>query len=159
MTFARECERCGGPIPDRRRADAMYCGEPCKRADYLDLQRQGRLDDKAKRPPCQHCGAAIPPEANAGRMFCSLICQRRARHARGKAARPRTCPQCGAGFHACTPTQRFCSLSCYRQSERRAEPLACGCCGVLIPEPMPGQKWCGARCREKAWKQRRKAQG
>ena len=84
--FTKSCEWCGGPIPETKRVDAVFCCKRCKALHNMAVVRQGRLDDKRNRPPCLHCGAAIPVEALAFQRFCSATCRERARYERRKAA-------------------------------------------------------------------------
>jgi hypothetical protein len=151
MTWARECEHCGGPIPDSRRDDAMYCSPECKRADYGAIVRRGRLEDKADRPPCRGCGALIPPEAPAHREFCTTACQRRAAYRAEIEARPaQTCPACGGTFHPTIAGQTWCSHACANRSIGKDGPRPCKGCGETMPSPRTTQKFCTPRC-QKRW--------
>ena len=160
MTFARECEHCGGPIPDRKRADAMFCSNTCQKLAYSEIEKAGRLEDKANRPPCQHCGAAIPAEAPAYAVFCSLSCQRKARYLRDIAKRPlQTCPACGGGFKARNSDgkQTYCSAKCAQDHGIKAEAaIDCLQCGVHIATPRFGQKFCTKLCRNRWHRAQRK---
>lgn len=149
MTWARECEHCGGPIPDHRRIDAMYCGRACKESAHRALLAAGRLEDKASRPPCLHCRAPIPPEAPAHREFCDATCQRRFRYLQEIEARPvQTCPTCGTRFHPVHQDrpQTYCSHRCAQVVYREA-PRPCVQCGTVIDAPRQQQRYCCKRCK------------
>ena len=159
MTFARECEHCGGPIPDHKRADAMYCSKACQKLAYSEIEKAGRLEDKANRPPCQHCGAAIPAEAMAFAIYCSVHCQRRGIYHKTIAARPlQTCPACGAGFRARSSTgvQTYCSAKCAQTHGQKGAAIDCQHCGTHIETPRRGQKFCNPRCQDRWHKAQRR---
>jgi len=74
VTWARECDCCGGPIPDHKRIDAMVCGSTCRHKLRKRLEREARLEARDNRPPCLHCGAAMPAEKSPLAKFCSTAC-------------------------------------------------------------------------------------
>lgn len=163
LAMHRECEHCGGPIPDRRRADAMYCSVACNKASYAAVLAQGLLDDKANRPPCKGCGAAIPAKAPAHREFCCVPCQRQARYRAKIEARPvQTCPACGSGFRPVRHDggQRYCSHQCSQESYRTGHPINCHQCGTKIQTPRQQQKFCDTLCQGRwHWAKRRARRG
>lgn len=147
--MGRECERCGGPIPDHKRIDAMYCSQVCCKADYGELLRAGLLADKANRPPCEGCGAPIDPARFVTTRFCCSECHRRWIYRQTIEARPvQTCEGCGAEFR---PTrhdavQRYCSRKCSNTIGRLEPARPCDQCGTVMDTPRLGQKFCNKLC-------------
>ena len=155
LDMRRLCEWCGSEIPDHKRAHAMFCSRACKRAEWLHVDRQGRLDDKRNRPPCLHCGGAIPPEATAKRIFCSLACQRKHLYRRRVEANPaKTCPSCGTRFHPTQPEYQTCSPACARVQQIEP-PRPCERCGTVIEKPGRGRRFCSNACSLAARRARR----
>jgi len=156
MTWARECEHCGGPIPDHKRAQAMYCSKACNVASSNAAHKAARLEAKAGRW-CEWCGDPMPDRMKAGTRFCCVPCQRKARYHTDIEARPaQTCPACGSSFHPVHPAQTYCSRTCAQEVYRVTGPITCGHCGETVATPRRGQKWCSARCREQAFRARRR---
>lgn len=146
-------------MPAGKRSDAMFCSKACQKVAYCALERAGRLEDKANRPPCQHCGGAIPAAAPAHTIYCGKPCQRRGIYHRQKAARQRTCVICGGAYLACIETQTTCSWKCGQASLRLAEPITCLHCGATITTPTRGQKFCNPRCQDRWHKAQRRQAG
>jgi hypothetical protein len=155
----RECEHCGGPIPDHRNADAMYCCVKCKSAAYSAAITAARLEAKAGRW-CEWCGDTIPATKNAGARFCNPKCQREARYRADIEARPvQTCAACGTGFRPVRDDgrQKYCSHQCGQAAYRTGYPINCHQCGDEIQNPRRDQKFCGNRCQQRWHRRRRQA--
>lgn len=104
---------------------------------------------------CEQCGQNYPAyPSQKGRRFCSKECE----YARRRAARTRTCIQCGAQFEETGPA-KYCSLAC--NSAAKSVVLTCVQCGCefsrarsLAPKQVPT---CGTDCRVAYWRQQRAA--
>lgn len=150
MTWARECEHCGGPIPDHKRAQAMYCSKACNVASSNAAHKAARLEAKAGRW-CEWCGETMPERMKAGTRFCCVPCQRKARYHTDIEARPaQNCPACGSSFHPVHPAQTYCSRECANRSIGKDSPRPCQHCGETMPNPRKTQKFCNTRCQH-AW--------
>jgi len=79
----RSCVRCGKPLPEGRRAEALYCSKRCRQA-----ASRARLKDRPPSPPpgpaetCSWCGDPMPAGLRVEARFCSKRCrQSSSRHA------------------------------------------------------------------------------
>lgn len=159
MTWARECEHCGGPIPDHKRASAMFCSKRCSVASSNAAIAAARLEAKAGRW-CEWCGDPIPARLKIGARFCCVPCQRQARYHAEIEARPvQTCPVCGGGFRPVRHDDRqtYCSRQCAQETYRITGPINCTHCGTTIATPRRGQKFCNSRCQDR-WHEAKRRQ-
>ena len=73
---SRACERCGGSLPTRLRAEARYCSKRCRQA-----ASRARLKDRPCSPPptqaetCGWCGGPMPAGLRGEAWFCSKRCR------------------------------------------------------------------------------------
>ena len=153
----RECEGCGGPIPDGRTIRAMFCSNLCYRRSWAARQKAERLEAKRNRRPCLVCGGAVPTAAPWSRLYCSERCANTVavaeyRKRRGK----RDCTVCGASYIPTREGQRVCSQAC-RVTAGRVGPRDCTVCGATIPDAMRNQTYCSVTCRNAAAYARRRA--
>lgn len=71
MTTKRKCAQCGGPLPFKARADAIYCSTKCN--ERARWQRQKSAQGRADRA-CLTCGAAIGAAERKDKTYCSPGC-------------------------------------------------------------------------------------
>ena len=112
LDFRDFCPQCGGEI-DRTRPYAVkriYCSLKCKEAFMQKLLKDGRLEDKANRPPCPQCGTPIPQADTGQRIYCSDACKTGAYRARNS-SNVHTCETCGVEFTGIRG-RRCCSRRC-----------------------------------------------
>ena len=145
LDFNDYCARCGKILPkDGRSIYRTHCSRGCYMADYRDVEKQGRLDDKASRAPCAYCGGPVSPARWGHAIYCSAECKQLAWKV------PKTCPHCGKAFRG-KPDQVHCSWFCYCQvAKRKHRPRPCQWCGTTITQPHGKTRFCSLSCAGKA---------
>lgn len=69
-TRTTQCGRCASPLPILARADARYCGSPCRQADY-----RARCRDKATRVAAEQV-AHVPQELTSRARWVRHVAKR-----------------------------------------------------------------------------------
>jgi hypothetical protein len=82
----RNCQTCGGPIPDTMGGNAEFCSQDCFRADQYRKRRERRRAARGAAVPthCAHCAKPLPTGANLAQRYCDVNCKAAAQRARKK---------------------------------------------------------------------------
>jgi len=117
MTWARECEHCGGPIPARRYLGTRFCCVQCERRARYHAEIEARPVQT-----CPVCGGGFKAKrGDVPQTYCSHQCAQETYKITG----PITCGHCGTPVTTPRRGQKWCSATCreraFRVRQRRAK--------------------------------------